>query len=546
MSAKACKPIDVSREALLAIVDNPSPSDDDRQRLRDVIETLALLMHEIEAKSTTIARLRKMLFGASTEKTSSLFGEGTDDGSGTEQPSTNNGDPERRRDKPKAKGHGRHHADAYRGAERRCVKHESLAPGECCPDCGKGKLYELREPARLVRVRGQAPIAAIVAELQRLRCSLCGKVFPAQTPPDFAGPKYDETASAMICVHKYGNGFPFTRLERMQKGFRIPLPATTQWDLVKAHGCDAAPAYEELIWQGAQSDVVHNDDTPVTILALRGTKGFDEDEDVVDLADGADRTATQTTAVVCTSEGRHIALFFTGRRNAGENLTSVLRRRAADLTAPIQMCDGLSHNLPHKLATILANCIAHARRRFVDVTRSFPAECRYVLEALRDVYCNDATCRERRMSADERLWFHQRHSTPIMDALEEWLDEQIKEHKVEPNSGLGEAIAYMRKHWQELTQFLRVPGAPLDNNICERVLKKAILHRKNSMFFKTKNGARVGDIFMSLIHTAELCGADPFDYLVALKRYASAVRDAPADWMPWNYVETRDRLAAAA
>ena len=133
-----------------------------------------------------------------------------------------------------------------------------------------------------------------------------------------------------------------------------------------------------------------------------------------------------------------------------------------------------------------------------------------------------------------------------MDALEEWLDEQIKEHKVEPNSGLGEAIAYMRKHWQELTQFLRVPGAPLDNNICERVLKKAILHRKNSMFFKTKNGARVGDIFMSLIHTAELCGADPFDYLVALKRYASAVRDAPADWMPWNYVETRDRLAAAA
>jgi len=326
LRAKACKPIDVSREALLAIVDNPSPSDDDRQRLRDVIETLALLMHEIEAKSTTIARLRKMLFGASTEKTSSLFGEGTDDGSGSEQPSARSGDEERRRDKPKAKGHGRHHADAYRGAERRCVKHESLAPGECCPDCGKGKLYELREPTRLVRIRGQAPIAAIVAELQRLRCSLCGKVFPAQTPPDFAGPKYDETASAMICVHKYGNGFPFTRLERMQKGFRIPLPATTQWDLVKAHGCDAAPAYEELIWQGAQSDVVHNDDTPMTILALRSTKGFDEDEDVVDLADGADRTATQTTAVVCTSEGRHIALFFTGRRNAGENLTSVLRR----------------------------------------------------------------------------------------------------------------------------------------------------------------------------------------------------------------------------
>jgi transposase len=210
------------------------------------------------------------------------------------------------------------------------------------------------------------------------------------------------------------------------------------------------------------------------------------------------------------------------------------------------MCDGLDRNLPGELATIVANCLVHARRYFVDVRHNFPVECRHVLELLRETYRNDARCREQHMSPDDRLCFHQAHSAPIMNALEEWLREQIEEHKVEPNLTLGQAIAYMRKHWSRLTLFLRVAGAPLDNNIAERTLKKAILHRRNSLFYRTQVGARVGDIFMSLIHTAELCGADPFDYLVALKRYAVAVRTAPADWMPWNYRETRDGLAAAA
>jgi hypothetical protein len=122
-----------------------------------------------------------------------------------------------------------------------------------------------------------------------------------------------------------------------------------------------------------------------------------------------------------------------------------------------------------------------------------------------------------------------------------WLYEQLEGRKVEPNSTLGGAVTYLRKHWSKLTLFLSQPGAPLDNNICERVLKKAILHRKNALFYKTQNGAKVGDLFMSLIHTAELTRVDPFDYLVQLQRHSAAVTTTPAQWMPWNY---RDALAA--
>ena len=133
-----------------------------------------------------------------------------------------------------------------------------------------------------------------------------------------------------------------------------------------------------------------------------------------------------------------------------------------------------------------------------------------------------------------------------MASLEKWLDEQSTEHKVEPNSDLGKAISYMTNHWAKLTLFLRVPGAPLDNNICERVLKKAILHRKNALFFKSVNGAHVGDIFMSLIHTCELSGANPFDYLTELQRNAGELVLNPKDWMPWNYRETLNRNRPAA
>ena len=107
--------------------------------------------------------------------------------------------------------------------------------------------------------------------------------------------------------------------------------------------------------------------------------------------------------------------------------------------------------------------------------------------------------------------------------------------RVEPNSGLGQAIQYMRNHWTALTLFLRKAGAPLDNNICERALKMAILHRKNSLGYKTQNGARLGDLFMSLIHTCRLCGGNPLDYLNAIVRHAKEARDHPTRWFPWNY-----------
>jgi len=248
-----------------------------------------------------------------------------------------------------------------------------------------------------------------------------------------------------------------------------------------------------------------------------------------------ERTGVFTSGLIAVNEQHPIALFFTGRQHAGENLADVLRRRAAELSAPIQMSDAQAANRPGEFATLLASCLAHARRGFVDVATGFPAECTHVLEALREVSQVDVAARRDGLAPAQRLALHQRESGPVMEKLEAWLDEQFTQRKVEPHSGLGQASAYLRKHWRKLTLFLREEGAPLDNNICERALKKAILHRKNALFYRTLKGAHVGDVFMSLIHTVELCEGNPFDYRVALLRHPEAVAQAPGEWMPWNY-----------
>jgi hypothetical protein len=178
----------------------------------------------------------------------------------------------------------------------------------------------------------------------------------------------------------------------------------------------------------------------------------------------------------------------------------------------------------------------------VEVAANFPDECRYVLEMLGQVYGYDAEARERAMTPDQRLQFHQQRSGPVMEQLHRWLELQLAERKTEPNSGLGKAITYLLRHWKGLTLFLREAGAPIDNNIVERSLKRVVLHRKNALFYRTLNGAQVGDLFMTLIQTCQLCGANSFDYLVELQRHARELAANPSEWMPWNYRTTLTRV----
>lgn len=532
--------LELNREELQRLLERAKKgplSEPDYQTLKAVVETLGYLTQLLEDRKTTIDRLRQILFGASSEKTRTVLK--TDR---TQAPTA-----EREQSGKKTQGHGRNGAEAYHGATKVKVQHNSLKSGDRCPQCNKGKVYDSTQPGLLVRIVGQAALAATVYELEKLRCNLCGEVFTADAPQGVGPQKYDASSGSMIALLKYGSGLPFYRLEGLQESLGIPLPASTQWEIVKEMATVIAPVYQELITQAAQGEVVHNDDTAMTILALKrhSPENGEPAQDFDDAEPAPQRSGIFTSGIVSTCAGQKIALFFTGHKHAGENLTEVLKKRAKELAPPIQMCDALSRNLPKELEVIVANCLAHARRKFIDQVENFPEPCRYVLETLRDVYQNDALAKQKRLSPDERLAFHQAQSAPLMAQFEHWMNAQITERKVEPNSGLGKAISYMTNHFNKLTLFLRVPGAPLDNNLCERALKKAILHRKNALFYKTQNGARVGDLFMSLIHTCQLAGISAFDYVTELKIHAAELSRNPEQWMPWNYRHTLESRNSA-
>ena len=490
------------------------------QLVEKLLRMLQWLMAAIQAKNTTIGRLSRLIFGAKTEKTSDLF---------PPPPPANPPAPGAAAAAPgsKPKGHGRGAATGYTGAKPVKVPHPRLRPGDPCPECKQGKLYLLKRPAQIVRITAQSLFAATRFELEKLRCALCGKSFTAPPPPEAGLEKYDPNVGPALGYYRFGGGLPHYRMDKIQADLGVRLPASTQWELMAKAGKALEPVHEALSTLAAQGQLIHNDDTVMRVQRLA--------QEAAAAAQTPERTGVFTTGLLSEVEGHRIALFVTGHRHAGENLDQLLARRAPEAPPPIQMCDALSRNPSKEFKTILANCLAHGRRQFVDLAPDFPQECQRVLQSLGEVYKWDAQAKQLKLTPEDRLRFHQEHSQKVMDELQQWMRQALEQKRVEPNSGLGEAFNYMLKHWEALTLFLRKAGAPLDNNICERALKMAILHRKNSLAYKTQNGARLGDLFMSLIHTCRLCAANPLDYLNALVGHAKEAGEHPTRWFPWNY-----------
>ena len=377
--------LEISMEQLQRLVERARTgplSEEEYTQLKAAIETLGYLTLLMEDQDTTIQRLRQILFGPKTETTEKILQQigkneeknprGEEANSSAQGKDSGAYGPSRQE-----KGHGRNGAQAYGGGNRVQVALAHLQRGQRCPECQKGKLYELNTPGVLVRVTGQAPLAATVYELQKLRCNLCGEVYTAEAPEGVGPEKYDERAGSMVAVLKYGSGVPFTRLEKLQANLEVPLPASTQWEIAEAVAEVMAPAYEELIRQAAQGEVLYNDDTKMRVLALMRESPPASAEAAQSKANeegiDPDRTGVFTSGIVSTREGKKIALFFTGRKHAGENLADVLAQRAAELGPPIQMCDALAANVSQDLQrTIFRKNAATCWRPFVTCTSMKP------------------------------------------------------------------------------------------------------------------------------------------------------------------------------
>jgi len=434
-------------------------------------------------------------------------------------------------------GHGRQGADAYTGATCVLCQHETLAAGQRCPACGRGTLYPL--PAGVeIRIDGHALLSAVRYELEKLRCSACGEVFTASVPATAGPEKYSPRARAVIALGRYYLGLPFYRIEQYQALVGVPVADATQWELAERVADCAYPVVDQLWDLAAQGEVIFQDDTHVRILALVA-----ENRRADATGSTLARRGMFTTGLVVKVEERVICLYRSGRAHAGDNLTALLARREADQEKPIVMSDALAANQRDDDDTLIrCHCLAHGRRQFTDLEDVFPAEGGHVITVLNQVFDHEAVTRDQALPPDERLAYHQTHSGPLLTALHDWLAQQFQDRTVEPNGSLGKAFTYLLNRWETLTQFLRVPGAPIDSNTVERALKLIIRQRKNSLFYATPHSAYVASLLTSLIATCGQAGVNALAYLVALQTHRHEVFCQPAAWLPWNY---QDNLAPA-
>ena len=540
-------------EGLLTYVRRSNLPEAVAARFEEIMRTCLWLVFALQERTITLKRLRRLLFGkalkpsVASEEAATPAG-GADepcadrviDADARESGATAGETPPPRAPSAKAKGGhrkgtGRLDAEAYEGAERVECRHDELAAGQRCPVCGQGSLYDL-PPGVEIRVDGHALLSAIRYELQKLRCSACGAIFTAPLPDGVGKSKYSPRARAALVMSRYYLALPFYRLEGYQAMQGVPVADATQWDQIEAVARCCYGIFGCLERLAAQGELMHQDDTTVRILTL-----MQENEEIraraaaQGLSRATERTGMFTTALVAQVGERLIALYYSGRAHAGENLAALLAKREAAKGPPLIMSDALSRNDVAEGLVVRCHCLAHGRRQFSDIEEMFPSECRVVIETLKQVFDHEEVAREQAMSAAARLAYHQTYSEPLMAALKGWLDHQINDRLAEPNSILGKAIAYMRRYWETLTRFLHLEQAPLDNNLVERALKLFIRQRKNSLFYKSEHSAKIASVLTSLILTCIYAGVNAFEYFVALQEHRAEVFADPSAWLPWTY-----------
>ncbi|MGA1871679.1 MAG: IS66 family transposase [bacterium] len=430
------KHIEIKIEDMLALcerIKSGTIKEGDYEIIKAMVEAIELLSQSIDDKASSIKRLLRMLFGPSTESLKNVGNPSKKDkeesvkgkpDSAPSKPPSKESDNDDKTEKPK--GHGRNGVNKFPGADTIHIPYVKLKAGDPCPVCLKGKVYGMKEPKVNIRFTAKAPIHATIIERDRMRCNLCNAVFTAELPQECRDDKYDETVGSLIALLKYGSGVPFYRLQQLQSSIGIPLSASTQWDIVERKADKIHPVFTYLCWLGAQGTLIYNDDTTHKILALVIENNAREQND----EKSAERKGIFTTGILSIVGERKIALYFTGRNHAGENMADLLAQRGSGLSPPLQMCDALSRNLPKQFETILCNCLAHARPKFIDIIEDFPQKCGYVLEILAKVYKNDEITKDHMMSPDARLQFHQTESGPLMAELKTWLNEQFEKKKL--------------------------------------------------------------------------------------------------------------------
>lgn len=403
------------------------------------------------------------------------------------------------------------------------------SPGSSCPNCPSGKMHP--DTPRTAKILMAARlIELVVVEREALRCRTCETTVVAPAPEILSNSACGVHASliAMIADLRFRLGFPSLRMENWLADQNVILSDSRQAQVFAWAADELSPFFSALCQQIANSKLVYRDDTPGRII------DYQKEQRLLKASgEKAARVGVYTTYVEAKLQnGSTLVLAETSQKHCGEVFAELLTYRTEG-DSILSMSDASPMNfveLPEGKSTN-ALCHAHARRKFFDLLGSYPETSKSFLQIFDDLFRNDAEIASVTDDPYERLKLHQQLSSPLMVKLSMLI--AAKSPSVPKNSYLSDALHYVDRHWDGLTHFLRTPGVPISNNLAERGIKAPIRHRRNSLFFKTENGAFVGTVITSILLTAHKNDLSPADYLSHLLTHRTELWNNPEDFMPW-------------
>ena len=391
----------------------------------------------------------------------------------------------------------------------------------------------------MLQFSGNPPVTCERFEKAVLRCNTCGLEFMSHQQVN----KWNYTARSSIVLQRL-YGMPFYRLSKLQSLYNIPVAESTLWLQVLSLWEDCgSDIYKQLMTVAKDSNLFYADDTGAKILEVIQANKI--------LPKKQRRNCNTTTICTSTDEGNSIILYITDNKHTGENFAPMMTGRSNKDHYLKLMVDASSRNTPDlesdELSKLLIiNCLTHGRHKFADIADYYPEECSYFLNEIAGVYKIDNESKN--YDSRKRLRHHKKHSSGHIKNIYNKISYLFSQKLVEPNSALGKAMNYWLNHKKGLTRFLKVKGAPLDNNKSERALKNMILQRKNSLFFKTKNSAAILSGLSSIVRTCEANGINGFAYLNWIQANWVKVQKDASNYLPWKYLNYRNdtELVAAA
>jgi hypothetical protein len=412
--------------ALIERLERQALTADARRLLVPVGRWLFWLLWVVQEAKLSLKRLRTLVLGKSSPPSQEARSEGlavggeVEQGRGAAPVEASAAAPRAAAPRPPAQGgeargrrghrpgQGRHGATASAGAERVVGRHEALRVGEVCPGCGHGRLYAVL-PGGEIRLDGKARLSASRYELEKLRCSACGRVFTAPLPGEAGEEQYSPRARAVLAVRRYDLGLPLSRLEGYQAMVGVPVPDATQWEQIARVADCASVVFEPRECLAAQGELLSQDDTTVRILSLLGenlqrrapaeARGFSRP---------TARPGMDTTALVVQVGEPPICLYDAGRAPAGEHPQAWLLHRQADRDKPLVMSDALAHKAADDETTLRrCHCLAPGRRQFSERAAVVPPECQGGIAALQQVFAHDQQARGAQRRPEARWAYHQ-------------------------------------------------------------------------------------------------------------------------------------------